>query len=188
MIGGALANTFLLAQGHKVEKSLVEDVFVDTARGEKKDYLKICQDLLQKAQDRLQLPLDMLAAESAEGGDVRVINIDEGEHLPAGWAYFDIGPRTIDLYSQILKAAKLAFANGPMGLFEIDRFAGGTKHVAEAMLSSGATTVIGGGDTESIVVRYGWEGRFTHVSTGGGASLEFLAGKEFPVMKYLVKK
>ena len=188
LIGGALANTFLLAQGQKVEKSLVEDVFVDTARGEKKDYLKVCQELLQKAGDHIQLPIDMLSAPSADSDVIKVINLDEGEQLSAGWAYFDIGPRTVDLYSQILKAAKLAFANGPMGLFEIEQFAGGTKQVAEAMLRSGATTVIGGGDTESIVVKYGWEGRFTHVSTGGGAALEFLAGKEFPVMKYLIAK
>lgn len=185
LIGGALANTFFKAKGMAVEKSKVEDVFVDASRGEKQDYLEICRRLLQEAGDKIVLPIDMLSAESGESSDIRVVNLDTGEHLEKNWSYFDIGPRTIDLYSDILKTAKMIFANGPMGVFEEERFAIGTKKIAEAMIGSSAITVIGGGDTESIVERYGWQGKFTHVSTGGGASLEFLAGKEFPVMKYL---
>ena len=149
--------------------------------------MEICRGLLRQAGDKIVLPVDMLSAATVDSGEINTINLDQGEALAPGWSYFDIGPRTIKLYSDILKNVRMIFANGPMGLFEQDQFAGGTKQVAEAMLASGATTVIGGGDTESIVARYGWEGRFTHVSTGGGAALEFLAGKEFPVMKYLVK-
>lgn len=188
LIGGALANMFFLAQGQPVEKSLVEDVFVDAARGEKRDYLEICRNLLKEAGSRIVLPTDMIAAKDKQGREIKIVNLDQGERLPKDWAYLDIGPRCVENYRQILLKAKMIFANGPMGLFEEEQFAGGTKKIAEAMLESGATTVIGGGDTESIVAKYGWEGRFTHVSTGGGASLEFLAGKEFPVMKYLVKK
>ena len=188
LIGGALANTFFKAQGLNVGKSLVEDVYVNAAKGEKQDYLQIARDLMAKAKDKLKLPLDMLAAADAKSSDIKIINLDKGESLPADWLYYDIGPRTVQAYRQILLKAKMVFFNGPMGLFEVEQFAAGTKKVAEAMLESGATTVIGGGDTESIVAKYGWEGRFTHVSTGGGAALEFLAGKEFPVMKYLVKQ
>ncbi|OGE76472.1 MAG: phosphoglycerate kinase [Candidatus Doudnabacteria bacterium RIFCSPLOWO2_01_FULL_48_57] len=186
LIGGALANTFFAAKGMAVEKSLVEDVYVNAAKGEKQDYQEIARKLMEKGAEKIKLPIDMLSAPSPEG-EVKVINVDQGEALPKNWAYFDIGPRTIALYNQILKDSKMVFANGPMGLFEQEQFAGGTKEVAESIIRSGATSVIGGGDTESIVARYGWEGKFTHVSTGGGASLEFLGCREFPVMKYLTK-
>jgi len=187
LIGGALANTFFKAQGLSIGQSLIEDVFVDKARGEKRDYVELCRKLIASAGDKFEFPVDMLAAEMPESQDIRVINLDKGEVVPESWSFYDIGPRTVENFSKTLKAAKMIFANGPMGLFEIEAFAGGTKQLAEAMIASGATTVLGGGDTESIVERYGWQGKFTHVSTGGGASLEFLAGKEFPVMKYLVK-
>lgn len=185
LIGGALANTFLLSQGTNVGKSLVEDVFVDAARGEKQDCLAICRELL--ATGKVRLPLDLVSAPSPESAEQKIINFDKGEAIAPASAFYDIGPRTIGEYADVLASAKMIFANGPMGLFEKEQFARGTKAVAESMIASGATTVIGGGDTESIVTRYGWEGKFTHVSTGGGASLEFLAGKEFPVMKYLTK-
>lgn len=187
LIGGALANIFFKAKNIAIAKSLIEDVYVDKARGEKQDWVELCKKLLANAGNKFQLPIDMIAAEKPENGDSRIINLDQGEEIPDGWLFYDIGPRTIELYRKILLHARMLFANGPMGLFEEEQFAVGTKKVAEAMIASGATTVLGGGDTESIVERYGWQGKFTHVSTGGGASLEFLAGKEFPVMKYLVK-
>lgn len=185
LIGGALANTFLLSQGTNVGKSLVEDVFVDAARGEKQDYLAICRQLL--ATRKLRLPADLVSAPTPESIEQKIINFDRGEAIAPDWSFYDIGPRTISEYANILASAKMIFANGPMGLFEKEQFARGTKAVAESMIGNpGTTTVIGGGDTESIVTRYGWEGKFSHVSTGGGASLEFLAGKEFPVIKYLL--
>lgn len=187
LIGGALANTFFLAQGQPVGKSLVEDIFVDTARGEKKDYLEIARAILKIAGEKIHLPVDMIAAPNSESTDTKIVNLDRGESLPGTWAYFDIGPRTVENYSKILQTGKLIFGNGPMGYFEQAQFANGTRQLAESMISAHAITVIGGGDTESIVGRFGFEGQFTHVSTGGGASLEFLAGKEFPVIKYLIK-
>lgn len=187
LIGGALANTFLLAEGKPVEKSLVEDIFVDEARGKKQDYLAICRNLMEEAGAKLQLPIDLLAAPDINSEETRVINLDQNEALPKNWGYYDIGPRTAEVYERLLQGAKLVFGNGPMGYFEKPQFAAGTRKVAEAMVASGATTVIGGGDTESMVGRFNLQGKFTHVSTGGGAALEFLAGKEFPVMKYLIK-
>ena len=188
LIGGALANTFFAAQGKNIEKSLVEDVYVNTAKGEKKDYQELARQIMEKGGDKVELPVDMLAAFSPESTETKLVNIDQGEALPQDWLYLDIGPRTIENYRKSLLSAKMIFGNGPMGFFEKEIFAEGTKELAESIIASNATSVIGGGDTESIVHRYGWEGKFTHVSTGGGAALEFLAGKEFPVMKYLINK
>lgn len=186
LIGGALANTFFASQGRSVGKSFVEDVYVNVARGEKKDYQAIARNLAENK--KLHLPVDLVAAPDPESSQFEIVNLDKKEVIPSDWAFYDIGPRTIELYSKILKDAKMIFANGPMGMFEYEPFAVGTKKLAEAMIESGATTVIGGGDTESIASRWDWEDKFSHVSTGGGASLEFLAGKKFPVMKYLTQQ
>ncbi len=187
LIGGALANTFFKSQGRAVGKSLLEDVYVDIAKGEKQDYVQMASKLLKKGEGSIVLPKDLVAAVDENSLSSKIVNLAEGENIPDGWKFLDIGPRTIEYYSTVLGEAKTIFANGPMGLFEKEQFAAGTKKLAEVMIASLGTTVIGGGDTESIVARYGWEGKFTHVSTGGGASLEFLAGHEFPVMKYLTR-
>lgn len=185
LIGGVLANTFFKSQGRAVGSSLLEDVYVDIAKGEKQDYVQMASELLKKGEGLIVLPKDLVAAADENSLSFKIVKLAEGENIPAGWKFLDIGPRTIEYYSTVLREAKTIFANGPMGLFEKEQFAAGTKKLAEVMIANTGTTVIGGGDTESIVARYGWEGKFTHVSTGGGASLEFLAGKEFPVMKYL---
>lgn len=197
LVGGALANTFFAAQGLPIGNSLIEDTYVNAAKGDKKDYQEIARMLMRAGSDlvqvngslihKLQLPLDMLAARHEASTDVLVVNIDQGEHIAPGWAFYDIGPRTVELYQKVLRHAKTIFSNGPMGLFERPQFAEGTKQVAEGIIASGAVSVLGGGDTETIVDRWGWQGKFTHVSTGGGAALEFLAGHEFPVLQYLTQ-
>ncbi|MDP3740786.1 MAG: phosphoglycerate kinase [bacterium] len=187
LIGGALANTFMLATGQPVGKSSVEDIYVNVAKGEKKNYVDLAKEILEDSKGKVLLPLDFFAAASPNDEKSSLVNIDQGEKIPSDKGFYDIGPRTINLFEDILKEAKTIFMNGPMGFFEKEIFATGTKKISEAVYQSGAVSIVGGGDTESIVSRYGWEGRFTHVSTGGGASLEFLAGHEFPVMKYLIK-
>lgn len=188
LVGGALANTFLLAEGHKVGKSFVEDIYVNIAKGEKQDYVKMAGEILAEDQGKVKLPIDFFASSSPDSLTREVINIDQGEEIQEDQGFYDIGPRTIKLFEGVLRGAKTVFMNGPMGFFEKEPFALGTKKISEAIIQSGATSIVGGGDTESIVSRYGWEGKFSHVSTGGGASLEFLAGKEFPVMKYLIEQ
>ena len=172
LIGGALANTFLLAEGHEVGKSLVEDIYVNIAKGEKQDYVALAKEVLDKGREKVKLPVDFFAASSPDSAASKVVNIDQGEEISEDQGFYDIGPRTIELFEEILKSAKTVFMNGPMGFFEREPFALGTKRISEAIIQSGATSIIGGGDTEGIVSRYGWVGKFTHVSTGGGATLE----------------
>jgi phosphoglycerate kinase len=184
LVGGALANTFFASQGKKVGASLVEDVFVNQARGQKKDYQALAKTLL--ANSKILLPIDLVAARNPDSLDQKIIDLEKGEVISEQWAFYDIGPKTIEAYQSVLHGARTVFWSGPMGLFEKESFALGTKKIAEAIIGSRAISIIAGGDTEMIVSRYGFEGKFTHVSTGGGAALEFLAGKELPVMKYLV--
>jgi len=117
-----------------------------------------------------------------------VVDLEKKESLPAGWAYLDIGPKTIDLFKKVILKSKTIFWNGPMGYFEADDFKKGTEEIAKAIGESKATSVIGGGDTEKIVKMFNLEGKFSHVSTGGGASLEFLAGKKLPAVEALPDK
>ncbi|PIY95693.1 MAG: phosphoglycerate kinase [Candidatus Kerfeldbacteria bacterium CG_4_10_14_0_8_um_filter_42_10] len=198
LIGGALSNTFLKAKGVNVESSFIEDVYVNIAKGEKKDYLTLAKELLEKTSGQktsfkdipdlkfLQLPPDLAAAEKIEENVAsKVVDLTEGETLPPGWTYLDIGPKSAELFSQAIQQAQTIFWNGPMGYFEIDEFAKGTEKVANAIVESKATSVIGGGDTEKIVKMFKLGGKFSHVSTGGGASLEFLAGKKLPAIELL---
>ncbi|HSP06680.1 MAG TPA: phosphoglycerate kinase [Acidobacteriota bacterium] len=165
LIGGAMAYTFLKAQGKDIGKSLCEA-----------DKLELAADLLKNS--KIELPADhVLAAEPKEGQPTRIAQT--GQDF-GGWMGLDIGPATRAKYEGILKSAKTVFWNGPMGLFEIDAFAKGTNEIARTLASSGATTVIGGGDSVSAVEKCGVAGKITHISTGGGASLEFMSGKELP--------
>jgi phosphoglycerate kinase len=170
LIGGAMANTFFRAMGLETGTSLVEDDRVDLAR-----------ELLSTAGDRLVLPVDCVVAEKlAPGQEVRVV---DREAVPAGTMVLDVGPRTAALYGEVLSTARTVLWNGPMGVFEVAEFAAGTKAVAEAVAGAtdrGATTVVGGGDSAAAVAELGLEARMSHVSTGGGASLEFLEGKTLP--------
>jgi phosphoglycerate kinase len=167
IIGGGMANTFLAAKGYNMQDSLVEAGSVETAKA-----------IMAKASDRLMLPVDAVVADKfdAEAAS-QVVDVDK---IPAGWRMLDIGPKSIAEFGEVLKTAKLVVWNGPMGVFEFPKFAEGTFAIARLLATTGATTVIGGGDSASAVKKAGVAQQMTHVSTGGGASLEFLEGKKLP--------
>lgn len=171
LIGGGMANTFLKAKGYEMGKSLVEADALDTAR-----------DLLQKGGNKLVLPVDaVIADEFKNDANQQTIDIEQG--VPADWYMYDIGPKTLDLFAQTLNGAKTVVWNGPMGVFEMPNFAKGTNAVAKMLAditSSGAVTIIGGGDSAAAIEQSGLADKITHISTGGGASLEMLEGKALP--------
>ncbi len=170
LVGGGMAYTFLRAQGREIGASLCEH-----------DSLVLAFELLAEAGRRgvgFELPVDVVAATAVEAGADHQV-VDAGG-IPAGWAGVDIGPRTAARFAEIIRDAGTVLWNGPMGVFEIPAFAGGTRAVAEAMADSSAVTVVGGGDTAAAVEAFGLADRMTHISTGGGASLEFLEGRELP--------
>jgi phosphoglycerate kinase len=167
VIGGAMCFTFLAAKGVDVRGSRVEQDQLDTVR-----------DLVDKAGDRLHLPEDVVVAERFEAGaDHRTVAYDD---IPSGWMGLDIGPRTAEQFGGIARSAKMLVWNGPMGVFEWEAFAAGTRSIAEAVADCDGFTVIGGGDSAAAVRSMGFADRVSHVSTGGGASLEFLEGIELP--------
>ena len=178
IIGGGMANTFLKAKGYDVGKSLLEPDMIDVA-----------WDLMRRAQDRgvrLGLPVDVVAAERFEAdAPTVVVDVDK---IPEGWAIVDIGPRTIEEFRSLLQPAKTIFWNGPMGVFEMPRFAAGTRAIAEILANSGATTVVGGGDSVAAVEQMGYSDRMSHISTGGGASLELIEGRTLPGVAALEDK
>ncbi|MFH1534839.1 MAG: phosphoglycerate kinase [Patescibacteria group bacterium] len=193
LIGGAMANAFLKAQGAEIQNSFVEDTAIDAS----KSAVESAKELLEKTADKtsfqgaefIQLPLDLIAANSIEEPtESKVVNVNKSETLPKKWAYLDIGPQTVETYKKIIAESKTIFWNGPMGLFEEEEFAKGTKEIADAIVNSNAASIVGGGDTEKIVKMFSLDGKFTHVSTGGGASLEFLAGKKLPAVELLPDK
>jgi len=167
IIGGGMANTFLAAKGYNMQDSLVEAGSVEIAKA-----------IMAKAGDRLLLPVDAVAADKfdAEAAS-QVVDLDK---VPAGWRVLDIGPKSIAQFGEVLKSARLVVWNGPMGVFEFPRFAEGTFAIARLLAATGATTVIGGGDSASAVKKAGVAKQMTHVSTGGGAALEFLEGRVLP--------
>ncbi len=175
IIGGGMANTFLAAKGLNMQDSLVEAESIETARA-----------ILAKHADKIILPVDAVVADKfdAEAAS-QVVDVDK---IPAGWRMLDVGPKTLELYKQALTGAKLIVWNGPVGVFEFPKFAEGTFALAKMLAESGATTVIGGGDSASAVKKAGVAKQMTHVSTGGGASLEFLEGKELPGVAALLDK
>ena len=172
-VGGGMANTFLLAAGRKVGTSLVEADRTSEATRIMKQ--------LEKEKKRLLLPVDVLAAPSVDAdGAQRAITYDVGD-VPPNMAIVDIGPRTIAQYREAVRQARTVFWNGPVGVFEIDEFANGTRQIAEFMANNpGATTVVGGGESVQAVMKAGLADKMTHVSTGGGASLELIEGKTLP--------
>jgi phosphoglycerate kinase len=176
LIGGGMANTFFKAQGLDVGDSLVEDEALDTAR-----------ELLESAGDLLVLPVDCVVADRFDAeAEAQIVPVDQ---VPAGWRILDIGPASVAHFSNRLAAAKTVVWNGPMGVFEFPRFAEGTFAIARALAGlKGATTIIGGGDSAAAVEQSGLAGKMSHISTGGGASLEFLEGKELPGVAALMDK
>jgi phosphoglycerate kinase len=178
LIGGGMANTFLKAQGLEVGRSLVEDDQVETAK-----------DLIRRAQERgvrLELPTDVVVADKIEAGaDIRTVGADA---VPADQAIADIGPATVERYGKAFEGAGTIFWNGPMGVFEIPEFSAGTRRLAELVAASGAVTVIGGGESVAAVQQAGLADRMTHISTGGGATLEFLEGRTLPGVQALERR
>ena len=178
IIGGGMAYTFLKANGFEVGTSLVDEEHLDFAR-----------QVQQKARENgvmMLLPVDSkLGDKFAE--DCQTMFADSNE-MPAGWMGMDIGPKTIKVYTEAIKTAGTVVWNGPMGVFEFPAFEDGTKAVAQAMAESDATTVIGGGDSAAAVKQFGFDEKMSHVSTGGGASLEFLEGKVLPGVAALNEK
>ena len=170
IIGGGMAFTFMKAQGGKIGTSLVED-----------DYLDYANDMIKKAADKgvnMLIPVDTVIAD-AFANDANVKVVDAGQ-IDDGWMGLDIGPKTRELFANAVKDAKTVVWNGPMGVFEMPNFAAGTVAVAQALADTDAVTIIGGGDSAAAVNQLGFGDKMTHISTGGGASLEFLEGKELP--------
>ena len=170
LLGGGMANTFLRATGVDVRSSLVEPEQVEVARG-----------ILDDARARgvaIHLPVDVVAADRF-AADAESATVPVGQ-VPVGYMILDIGPETVRAYTQALQSAKAVVWNGPMGVFEMDKFAFGSFELARSIAGLHATTVVGGGETAAVVAHLGLQARFTHVSTGGGASLEMLEGRELP--------
>ncbi len=178
LVGGAMCFTFFKARGYEVGDSLVED-----------DYLEEAKRLMDEAGERLVLPVDVVvAAKIEEGAEAGTVAVDS---IPSGKMGLDIGPETVALFEERIAEARTIFWNGPMGVFEIEAFAKGTEGVARAVAeasSSGATSVIGGGDSVAAVNKLGLEDSMSHISTGGGASLEYVEGKELPGVAVLPDK
>ena len=178
IIGGGMAYTFCAAQGGKIGDSLLESEWMDYAN-----------QMLQKAADKgvkQLLPVDTVIADRfAPDADTAVV---EAGKIPDGWQGLDIGPRTVEQYCAAVADAGTVIWNGPMGVFEFDKFAAGTKAVAEALSKTDAITIVGGGDSAAAVEQLGYADKMTHISTGGGASLEFLEGKELPGVACLLDK
>ena len=181
VIGGGMAYTFLKAQGHKVGKSLVEDDFIDTAK-------KLLADAEAKGA-KIILPVDHVGAEEFSA-DAKPVAVD-GTDIPDNLMAMDVGPKTIELYKEVIGSAKSIVWNGPVGVFEFDAFAKGTETVARLVAEAtgrGAMTVVGGGDSVAAVNKFHLADKMSHVSTGGGASLEFLEGKTLPGIAILATK
>ena len=178
IVGGAMAYTFLKAEGHNVGISLCEE-----------DKLELASELLAKAKEKgvsLLLPVDHIAADKFDENAEPVAV--EGKDIPEGLMGMDVGPKSVELFKEAVKNAKTVIWNGPMGVFEFKNFAGGTFAVAEAIAETDCISIIGGGDSVAAVTKLGFADKMTHISTGGGASLEFLEGLELPGIAALNEK
>jgi phosphoglycerate kinase len=175
LIGGGMANTFFKAQGYPVADSLVEDEVLETAR-----------QLLAEGKSKLRLPVDIVIGDKFDAeADSKVI---ETGPVPDGWRILDIGPKSVAAYGKVVAAAGTVVWNGPMGVFEFPKFAEGTFGVAKAVAASNATSIIGGGESVAAIQQSGLAGKITHISTGGGASLEMLEGLDLPGVAALQDK
>lgn len=171
IIGGGLAYTFIKAQGHDVGKSLLEEDKIDLAKS-----------FIEQAKAKgvnMYMPVDVIVADDfSNDANTQIVAVDS---IPSDWEGLDCGPKSREIYADAIKNSKLVIWNGPMGVFELDAFAGGTKAVAEALAEATDTySVIGGGDSAAAVEKFKLADKMSHISTGGGASLEFMEGKELP--------
>ncbi|MBI2954723.1 MAG: phosphoglycerate kinase [Chloroflexi bacterium] len=175
LIGGGMANTFLKAEGYAIGKSLVEDQQIDLAK-----------DLILRGDEKLVLPVDVVVADRLDAtANFKAVDV---EAVPPDWIIVDIGPRTVQKFKDIVDKAKTVVWNGPMGVFEIPPFAQGTRAIAEALAESNTISIIGGGESVAAVEQMGLADKITHVSTGGGATLELLEGRVLPGVAVLVRK
>lgn len=178
IIGGSMAYTFFAAKGYSIGTSKYEQ-----------DKVELAAKLLTKAEEKkvnLLLPVDNIVGKEFDPNtESKAVDSDK---IPDGWMGLDIGPKTVELFSEAIKDAKTVVWNGPVGVFEFERFAVGTRKIAEALASSSATTIVGGGDSAAAIEQMGFSDKITHISTGGGASLEFLEGKELPGIAVLNDK
>ena len=179
IIVGGMAYTFFKAQGLEIGKSLLDA-----------NSLEFAKKVQAESGDKLMLPVDVVVTDGNPFGDpealqTKTVSVKE---IPADWEGVDIGPTTVKAITAILQSAKTVIWNGPAGIFEVDKFAAGTRGVAQALADSGATTIVGGGDSAAAVEKLGFAEKMTHISTGGGASLEFLEGKELPGVAALQDK
>jgi phosphoglycerate kinase len=172
LIGGAMAFPFLSVQGHSIGDSLCADEDLEPAR-----------ELLERGGDKLRLPVDLVLGRAFDA-DTERREVD-GVDVPKGWMGLDVGARTAEAYGEEIAGAGTVFWNGPMGAFELEPFAGGTRAVAEAVAAAPGTTVVGGGDSAAALAQFGLADRVTHLSTGGGASLELIEGKTLPGVEVL---
>ena len=175
LIGGAMANTFFKAQGYTTGSSLVEDSVLETAK-----------DLLALGGKKLLLPVDMVLGDKLD--DSATVKVMAAGNVPDGWSILDVGPETVKAFGKVIHGAGTVVWNGPMGLFEVAKFAAGTLGVAKAVAESGSISVIGGGDSVSAIQKSGLADKITHISTGGGASLEMLEGLALPGVAALLDK
>ncbi len=171
IIGGGLAYTFVKAQGHEIGKSLLEE-----------DKIDLATQFMNKAKEKgvnFYMPVDVKVADDfSNDANTKIVSIEE---IPSDWEALDIGPKTAELYRDVILNSKLVIWNGPMGVFELDAFANGTKAVGQALADATDTySIIGGGDSAAAVEKFGLADKMSHISTGGGASLEFMEGKELP--------
>lgn len=176
LIGGGMAYTFLKSQGKEVGKSLLEE-----------DRVPLAKDLLARAGDKIVLPVDVTVADDfSNDANTQIVSVDD---IPADWEGLDCGPETVKVFGDILKDAKTVIWNGPMGVSEMPTFAKGTIGVCEAIAGlKDATTIVGGGDSAAAVAKLGYEDKFTHISTGGGASLTYLEGNPLPGIEAIADK
>jgi phosphoglycerate kinase len=172
LVGGAMAFPFLSVQGHSIGDSLCAEEDLEPAR-----------ELLERGSAKLRLPADLVLGEAFDAGTER--RELDGVDVPDGWMGLDVGPRTADAYSHEIAAAGTVFWNGPMGAFELEPFAAGTRAVAEAVANADGVTVVGGGDSAAALAQFGLADEVTHLSTGGGASLELIEGKTLPGVEVL---
>ena len=178
IVGGGMAYTFFAALGHSVGTSICEEDKIDLA--------KSMMDLAKEKGVNFLIPLDNVVGKEYDP-NTEYMTVDSDD-IPDGWMGLDIGPETVKLFSDAIKNAKTVVWNGPMGVFEFEAFAEGTKAVAKALAESGAITIVGGGDSAAAVEQLGFADKMTHISTGGGASLEFLEGRELPGVACLLDK
>lgn len=178
IIGGGLSYTFIKAQGHEIGNSLLEE-----------DKLELAETFIKLAEEKgvkLYLPIDaIVASRFSNEAETKVVKIEE---IPSDWMGLDIGPETAQLYAGVIKDSKLIIWNGPMGVFEMEPFASGTRSVADAMAETEGYTIIGGGDSAAAVEKFEVADKMDHISTGGGASLEFMEGKDLPGVSALTDK